>query len=108
MNDWNPKNISSRSQRPPVRIPCRCAGSAVAELLAVEIKKLQLRTGVLLVLREELAAEDGRALQYGVALRDDFLPVLAFVLPASATKTRIARRVFVGGDVDLAVVNSPP
>ena len=77
----------------------------VADLLAVEIKKFQLRAGILFILRKQLAAEDGRALQHGVRLRDQFLPCLAIIIPRVGDKHAVARRVLICRDVEFAVIN---
>ena len=67
----------------------------IANLLAFEIENLQLRRCVLLVLREELPAIDGNALQHGIALRNDFLPVVALEVSGIGNEHAIARRVFI-------------
>ena len=77
----------------------------VADLLAVEIEKLQLRRCVLFILRKKLSTVDGRALQHGVRLRDEFFPVLAIIIAGVGDEDAIARRVFVGRDVELAFVD---
>ena len=69
MNDWNPKKASLRSQR--AAEACDRADARkldVAQRLAVEIEKLQLRAGILLVLGQDLSVHDSGALQNAVAL----------------------------------------
>ena len=89
MKDWNPKKISLRSyRRRGAEDISEGRQRNIGELLAIEREKLQFGGCVVFVLREQLAASHARALQHGIGLRDDFLPVLALGLAVSATKTR--------------------
>src|SRR5579863_4111026 len=77
----------------------------VAQLLAVEIEELQLGSRVLLVLREKFSAVYCGTLKHSISLRDQFLPVLAIVVPRVGDEEAIARGVFIRRDVEFAVVD---
>ena len=71
MNDWNPKKTSLRSHLPAEALDRADARQLdVAQRLALEIEKLELRAGVLLVLREDLSVHNSGALQNAVRLRE--------------------------------------
>jgi len=55
-----------------------------------------------LVLHQQFAAGDARALQHGVRLRDNFFPVLALGVGRIGDKHAVVGRIFVGGDVEFA------
>ena len=55
------------------------------------------------VLREQLAAGHARILQHGVRLRDEFLPAVTLGIGRISDKDPIVGRIFIGGDVELAV-----
>ena len=106
MNDWNPKNALLAVPAAAEAVDRADARQFdVAERLAVEIEQLQLRTGVLLVLGQDFSVHDAGALQHAVALRNDFLPVGARGIGRIHHEQMEVRRVFVGGDVDLAAEN---
>ena len=71
MNDWNPKKASLRSHRAAERLDRADARQFdVAQRFALEIEKLELRAGVLLVLRQDFSVDDAGALQNAVRLRE--------------------------------------
>ena len=68
-------------------------------------KSLSCERGVLFVLREKSSAVNSRALQHGIGLRNQFFPGLAIVVAGVGDEDAVARRIFIGRDVDFAVVN---
>ena len=77
----------------------------VAQRLAFEIEKLQLRAGVVLVLGQDFSVHDGGALKNPFALRNNFLPVGAGGTGGVHHEEMEVGRAFVGGDVNLAAEN---
>ena len=77
----------------------------VAQRLAFEIEKLELRAGVLLVLGQDFSVDDAGALKNAFALRNNFLPVGAGGIGGVHHEEMEVGRVFIGGDVNLAAEN---
>src|SRR6478752_5531909 len=82
-----------------------CGKRNVTQLLPFEIKYLQLRRSVLLILRNQLSAEDGCALQNRIRLRNNFLPRVALEVAGISDEHAIAWRILVRRDVHLAVAD---
>src|SRR5262249_41219379 len=74
----------------------------VGDFLSLEIKELQLRRRILLVLREELSSIDGDVLQDRIRLWNDLPPRAAIKVAGLGDEHAIARGILIGCDVDLA------
>ncbi len=106
MNDWNPKKTSLRFHLPPSASIEPMPGSSMSpSALPSRSKSLSCGAGVFLVLRDDLSVHDSGALQNAVRRGNDFLPVGAGGIGRVHHEQAEVRRVFVGGDVKLALEN---
>ena len=94
------------SYSPPIWVIVPSVGKFdFAQRLALQIESPQQRVRVLLVAGEELSANDRYVRQHGVGLRDDLAPVLVRRRVDRRLEDAIARAVFVGQQIKLAIVN---
>src|SRR6266446_1039760 len=77
----------------------------IASQLAITIKQPELRTGILFIARKQLSVDDANALQHGIVLGDDLLPISSRGGGGIGYESPVSRRIFISRYKYLAVEN---
>ena len=105
----NRERLESEERFVLIPLSARCEHAAeggkayVVQLLALEVEELELRACIVFVLSEQLAAKDAHALEHGLTLRNNFLPVCPLRTGCVSHKHMVVRSVFVSGDIELSL-----